>query len=515
MIDKQLYSYLIEYLAVANSHFNSGFVDDVTYTDASARQRSVLMHNWFLPPKLQFPLGFKTEIGQWNINPKVLANHADFHIREYGKRPHCFPTTVLFLPKTLKEHWDLLTLHLGPPEKIYTGYLTPSGRSFWVLGSPHMAFGLKFHVTTDANTDAILNRTFDKKMIENTVETSLLLKDYPDAISEDYGLFLEVKKSDSIMEFGFAYRNFKWDLLQPQMKDIFLPMPVLLSHSFWKAKEVLRQLSLPDVDDPHLRPWFAEQLAASMSSILTTALFETGLHPEVHQQNLTVHLRNGEFINLIYHDHQDCLQDPITRFLLQNNVEMDDLNFSSLRIKRQLALPGEILTPDNRDKLFVSLSDWWRRWLRVFGRYDRILNILWSEDPFRDSLFEDSLTRKLKSHLQNMGLALEHSEENSGLYAWIAYAQYHFQQKLLRQFLKAHRHRFKKASALDVFSHGTSLASSRAPWTPTILKRWQEEHSDHSILVHSHTDGTFMFLESSVECHLYFQIRADACETRE
>lgn len=86
MTDRQLHYHLIEYLAITASHFNSGFSDNMTYIDDQQRKRSTLMHNWFLPPKSQFPNGYQTDIGLWLLQDSQLQNSAA-ELTEFGRRP--------------------------------------------------------------------------------------------------------------------------------------------------------------------------------------------------------------------------------------------------------------------------------------------------------------------------------------------------------------------------------------------------------------------------------------------
>lgn len=384
--------------------------------------------------------------------------------------------------------------------------MTPSGRSFWVLGADSSAFGLKFHVPHDADTSVILNRGLDPDMIRNTVSCSDELDPFAEAMFEGYGASLQFK-ADSDHKFAFIYRNFKWNMLKPEPGQVILSMPVLLSQSLWKADEVLKHLNFPNPAKTDLRQWLANELAPHMAKLIAVSMFKTGLHPEVHQQNLSVIVQNGHFKHMIYHDLQDCLHDPLTRFFVLNeNSSKDALNLSPFRTRQMLALPGEILTPNNKDKLFITLSDWWRRWMRVFGRYDRILNVLWGHDPFRETVFEDAVCRLLRDEIESIGIKLTIESQTYGLFTLMAWAQFEFQQKLLSRFFAQHRPSFSAAneSELNLFSRGISLATARAPWSKNLLSQWLKKNQGR-VWVMPFDDGHFVFLESAQERHLYFQ----------
>lgn len=383
--------------------------------------------------------------------------------------------------------------------------MTPSGRSFWVLGENNTAFGLKFHVPSDADTSVILNRGLDPEMIRNTVICSDELASYPEAMDESYGASLQFGP-DVPQKFAFLWRNFKWDLLRPEPGQVIVSMPVLLSQSLWAADEVLAHLEFPVPAETNMRRWFTEELAPHMAELISTSLFKTGLHPEVHQQNLSVILQDGHFKHMIYHDLQDCLHDPVTRFLLLNVApSTDGPDLSAFRTRQMLALPGEILSPANQDKLFISLSDWWRRWLRVFGRYDRILNVLWGHDPFRETVFEDAVCTRLHLAAERVGLTLTAESKSYGLFTFMAWAQYEFQQKLLPQFFSNCRSSLMAATEndLNLFSDGVCLASARAPWSHGLLSRWLHENRGTAWKM-SCGEDRFVFLKSDSGCHLYF-----------
>jgi hypothetical protein len=490
---------LVEYLGISTGTFNSGFNGEYKFKDSTEARQKTKMFNWFLPPAYQFPNGFKTEIGEWRLTRELLQS-AGVHFDEVGLPPKQNEHISIFLPFGQNIEWGVLTSLFGPPQLLMTGYLTPSGRSFWVTGPDKSSFGLKFHIRGTVDPDSLLEKSLDLNMLQITVEASEQLSFDPAAMNENYGCFFKIPNGESTVETGYLLRNFKWEKLGAVEGDLLLPVSALLSHKLWSSDELRRLLQLPQ--PAKMSEWFVAEMAPHFSLAIETSLFETGIHPEMHQQNLTVHLRSGKIIRLICQDLQDCLYDPVTRFLLANQDGLNEsCNFSLLGTQRIIALPGEILTPDNKEKLFVQLADWWRRWLRIFGRYDRVINLISGRDLFGTKSFEDAIAGHLIKACSRRGLSTAHASAMD-LYQLIGWTQFQFQQKLLSQTLE--KSEIKPGENLpEVFDRGSNIASARAPWNNPLLQQWLVKNECvPGALAKGPTD--FFILKGAKENHIYF-----------
>jgi hypothetical protein len=497
MTEKELRYSLVEYLGHATGSFNSGFNKDLEYTDSDRLKRSTTMFNWFLPPAIQFPNGFRSQIGEWRLERSKIAEK-EIEIEEYGNPVFGNDIIRIFIPKTQNTEWTFLEKALGRPAALHQGFLTPSGRSFWVLAEDGETFGLKFHVEETSDSNAIIKKWLDPVMIKNTIETDRLLKSEKEAMQENYGCFFNIRSGENKIAIGYIFREFKWDLIDVKIKDVFLPLTALLSQAFWSLKELLQHLELPSQNK--MKDWIVGEMAPHFADVLYQSIFETGLHPEMHQQNLTVHLGEGRIQNLIYQDLQDCLYDPVTRFLIANTSIGPDTDKESLETRRLIALPGEILTPDNKDKLCVQIADWWRRWVRIFGRYDRIINFLSGDDLFATSPFEDAVVRHLKTKCEEAGLQTRETD-NMDLYQIISWAQFSFQQERLQNIIN--NSELTNAHEIPpLFERGCSLSTARAPWNREMLLQRLEQQGAGIFKFKSSDD--FLVFKDSKEVHLYY-----------
>jgi hypothetical protein len=351
--------------------------------------------------------------------------------------------------------------------------MTSGGRSFWVSGDQE-CFGIKFDTLSATENDLITKRSLDEQMLKNTVFVSKRLTEHEAAVTESFGAVIKFKRWPEVY-FSYLVRDFKWSKMQPMSGDVLLPISTLLSEAFWKLESLQQQMQIDLGLNREIKSWFIDNTAYFFAEIIDQAIFETGIHPEMHQQNLTAHLRDGQVIGLHYHDLQDCFLDPMSMFL-NDSREKDNISTIFFNQRRLLGFPGEIMTSYDPEKLYISTADWWRRWLRVFGQYDRTLNILGGEEPFLRCDFEKKISEQLRRLLTERGQPDMSPEYD--LYQMISWATYRHQQVCVQKFLQQNKSRIIESERENFFNESRVISQLRAPWSTPMLEAWSRRQKE-------------------------------------
>jgi hypothetical protein len=142
--------------------------------------------------------------------------------------------------------------------------------------------------------------------------------------------------------------------------------------------------------------WLESELVPKFLKLIWQAFETSGLHPEVHQQNINLVSNDGIVERLFYHDSCDLLQDPLYQSICL------DIAWPTTGARSHLPACGEYghdATPFNS-----FLSHWYKYFLEDFGHYDECISEnMTTEKNARISfskLFKNAFAEKVAPYLK-------------------------------------------------------------------------------------------------------------------
>lgn len=437
-----------------------------------------------------------------------LSDHINMKIQ------HNVSSNKLLVPEMCKETIKLLESFAGPPniEKA-VGYLNPGGRTVFVLFDNGTSFSLKIDTSCEDGM-SIENR---KPLTESSMQVSRfnsihLTKKMSYAIEEKYCRVL-ISTADLRHTYGYILREDKIGY-SPLLKEFAVPGFCFFSDLFWNNKDLLIKLGLGARQDRlGVAQWLVENFSNGLYSFLEDALISTHLHFEVHQQNLTCRVRSGKIISFQYHDHLDCVWDPLS-YVLDCVIKKQTAKITGEWIcvlESSLFQAFGAVPSANQDnsRALVSVGSWWRRWIRSFGQYDRWINIYAYADPWRENNIEAAINQKLRQRFEKLNSESE-SALDDNLFLNIENIIHNQQQHKLRlvmnqlQWCKVHLD--EALPALFSGEKNRSFAGVRSPLVREFFENWDQQNSD--ILYCEVVRGVFLYrITSHQQTYLYLAIR--------
>lgn len=281
---------------------------------------------------------------------------------------------------------------------------TPYGRDRqWVLSSPRTvaiqhgetAFCLKFCGQTIEKLEARADRFLSRQKVAATVQTNRLLPEQL-ALREDAGFTLKLS-DDSQEDLSVIFREIPLNRVELG-RDLYLPVFTCFAPGSPAMKE-----KIFGVYSEHPEKWLTEQFIPRLADLIWSAFAETGVHLELHQQNLNALLREGHLLALLYQDSCDVLEDPLYQLLHLR------LPAEKVGRRRQTEFPacgeyGKKASPFNSFPAF-----WYRYFLRDFGLFPRTIaqNLFGAPDAGPDFLAElrSECLGRMRNYLAQKNLA--------------------------------------------------------------------------------------------------------------
>lgn len=295
------------------------------------------------------------------------------------------------------------------------GIITSSGRSFWVGWHAATSFERPFCFKIDTleiltARDYINYRRLSPEdaklavLINDLLEKILQEKNnHKNFLNENLAVHLQSQKTDHTRRYVTLERQIDFKRCNIQRGDFLIGMQVLLSPDFWQTKKNLRVIGIRGTN---LGDYFSEHLVRGFAELIRNSVEHTFLHFEIHQQNLTCHLRKGHLQQILVHDLQDTIFDPVSFLMSSARAQWPEKlkQISQLYKVRFFNFYGEQrLNIKNHSHYFVPGS-FYRRYFRNFGNYTRIFNQASGEDYLFSRKLEALVVRQLNYSEEELGL---------------------------------------------------------------------------------------------------------------
>jgi len=282
----------------------------------------------------------------------------------------------------------------------HTGQLTSSGRTFWLDNSDCFKIDT---VDIQGVSDFVNNRRLDTKDVKAAILTCEYLQntDLKNFFTESSGLYIQSSTAD--YRYVVLERNLDFEKTSVREGDFLIPMQAMVSVDFWANEKTLAAFEL---NQQTCAQFFENHLAREFARLVKNSIESTFTHFELHQQNITCHIRNGELQKLLVHDLQDVVFDPISYLLATPDEEWSE----ALRFIRQFSktkffnLYGEPRVDGPKHKFFFTPASLYRRYLRNLGNYGRIYNHASGEDYLFSRKFESLILKELNYADEDLGL---------------------------------------------------------------------------------------------------------------
>lgn len=492
--------------------FNSGFYIDKYITDILGERTLVQSTFPFLPSNKEY-LGWESTIAVYHLTEEQLKEKS-IRLKKIAN-VHANQTFEILIPDSLERLTQFFHDTFGEPQTYYLGIMNCGGRSFWCFSedTTKPSFGVKFGTYTAPEKDIFIrNRYLSEWGIEKSVMYSDELKYDNTLMNEDYGVWLEYndrQDTKNSWQHSFLIRGWK-NVESLESDDALIPAYTLLSKDFWSKTELLEKLGLPKFSNgKEIKSWFIDQLAPWYAKYLANSLFKTGLHLELHQQNIAALVRKGQIVAMGCQDLQDMCEDPITRFLLYyDSTPIEKL----IRPRLYSGILGEFITSPPRMKPYASITGWNRQYLRSIGQYDRCMNVNFDGEEYLDYHFEHAVyghLKKLAFEEFDIDIKINDSDPDR-LFKGIALAQFNYQQRLLNKFVRNNNFSFVETSfdeACALVNIRMTYATFRSPWSLDTFKNCF--HEGHTFLKYQLDENSVALLikkNGTDQFHLYCNV---------
>lgn len=341
------------------------FQNDVT---GARVQKNSFVENGFLPLKktLAAQKGLQGKAPYWKLTEAKL------------KHPAITGTTDNSFPYLSAHLWDrptqrLLEKVLGPADGVLNQEVLVNLRTVCafsdtssVLSKEQSVFdpiNLKFsQYQKDEKLD--LSPAVRKRIFLANNEMSHLLRDNPVFLNERSGVIFDLPEEDTF--FYQLHRQFPFEQMQLDGQDLYLPLFAVYSQQI--RNTALEKL----IFDQHDKlSWFKQNVARPLMRIIFDSFFKYGVHFELHQQNISVLLRQAQTESLFIQDFYDVLEDPVSQALLKPF----DAESRVTRQRAPLGLCNEMgfSSEAQGTQSLLALGSWYRLYLRDFGQHEKCI----------------------------------------------------------------------------------------------------------------------------------------------
>jgi len=432
----------------------------------SSKQENVIVYNQFVPSYMRHPIE-RLRVGYWRLEATDLKKIKSVISFDFFGDTKKYPYVEFYFPLDLSAEYPGLLEALSDPQEMLEGHLNPSGRSIWVLPEKRNPVCLKIDTIQLNNRRFFSERVLLPRGVEHSIFATDYLKHQIYNCSEDRGgnIFFNYNYSDGTPKrYTYLLREFDFKKLGICRNDFLIPVVAILSTEFWSNAELLHNIEIKKSATEFL----AEDFAKCYADLIRNSLDKTFLHFEMHQQNLSLHMRNGNAVKIIYHDLQDSVFDPITYFLKQcsengfKNINQYYDFILSFQKTSALNVHGHLLLHDQVTREYFTVTSIYRRYLRNFGGYNKSLNYFINSirnqgEYFLDRSFECQILKYLAFEGQNLNLNEEvfNSKKDKGFLEndlfWSIH-HYHavLQKKLFDQFKHAILNSKQRVKEIDV-----------------------------------------------------------------
>lgn len=390
----------IKVMALLGYNYNS--FHQLTYRSRDlldGEMRDLVVINQFIAANKRHPTD-RLDVGRWRLPVsglyRRLAELRSFEL--YGEAGG--DVLDFYFPLDLGDEYERLFECLGPPEKTDRGILTPSGRSIWVLSEDRAPVCLKVDTMQLRQRKFFSERLLGEQGLRHTMNVTAHLHAEDNIFTEARGASFTFGYPDPDgrpMQYNFLIRELRPEAVGLRPDDSLVPVVALLSEKLWAEPALLKSLGLPSSPARFLIEDFARALAA----MIRNSLDRTFVHFEIHQQNLTLLVREKRGEKLLYHDLQDTVLDPVSLFLDRlkqcGGAEIGRHYAEVYGMQRQVCLNshGHLVTHDFSTKEHFNIVSLYRRYLRNFGHYTRTYNFFAGEDYVNGRDFETAVLRHL------------------------------------------------------------------------------------------------------------------------
>ncbi|AGH96806.1 ferric iron reductase [Pseudobdellovibrio exovorus] len=347
------------------------FQNDVT---GARVQKNSFVENGFLPLKktLAAQKGLHGKTPYWQLTPQRLKHPA---VSSVVDNPFPYLSAHLWDRSALR----LLEKTFGPADGFLTQEVlvnlrticafaedAPRGSNKGVFCDPTL---LKFsHYQKDEARD--LSPAVRKGIFLANIEMSHLLKDNPVFLNEHSGTTFDLPDENTF--FYQLQRQLPFEQMQLDGQDLYLPIFAIYSQQ-------LRQTALEKLifgatvssaqSSTDYLAWFKQNVARPLMRVIFDSFFKYGIHFELHQQNLTVLLRQAQTESLFVQDFYDVLEDPVAQALLKPF----DAEAIVTRQRAPLGLCNEMgfASDEQGPKSLLAIGSWYRLFLRDFGQHEK------------------------------------------------------------------------------------------------------------------------------------------------
>lgn len=399
--------------------FNSHYRKNVDAWDLKNRKTvPVLVFSQFLPVKLKYTRA-EVKILVWDLRHQDLKRlKIGYYSLNNKKQKHRF-----YIPDFMMSATEELRAKLPGNCSEIKGHLMPSGRtiSFCDPKSSTPLLSIKVNTVMQTSPADFISKKLSAGDIKHSIRVSQKLSqfNYFSTEASGYALFAGSKKTPT---YGYLVRTFDFGARNIKKSDFFIPVVAFLSENFWGDTSLLNALSLQRT---HLKKYLLDQFPVALSELLADSHFRSHIHFELHQQNLTLQVRNGTIVRLHYHDFLDCVFDPLTYFF--KNVSPDNAGQIKQTIKQickdsLFNSQGEIR---NHPRVFSDFStvNIYSRYLRNLGDFDGSISSL-LQTPFRNGFFEAQLKAAFEKQVLKFDAKL--SRPSDSLFRYLDIVQQNF-----------------------------------------------------------------------------------------
>ncbi|MBC7467571.1 MAG: hypothetical protein H7256_16390 [Bdellovibrio sp.] len=370
----------------------------------SDRTDEVIEYNQFVPSAMRHPVK-NLRVGYWKLSPEFIRSLSIVDNCDFFGDVNKYEFLEFYFPLDLSDEYPGLVSSLGSWHEVIEGTLNPSGRSIWLFPKNSNPLCLKIDTLQLINRQFFSERALLAGGVIHSVAATNYLKSDCFSANEDRGgnIFFNFNyKKEGPKRYTYLLREYDFEKLNILRDDFLIPIVALLSPEFWSNQKLKSSMGIRKsaVD------FLSEDFARCFADLIKNSLMNTFLHYEVHQQNLSLHMRRGVGVKLIYHDLQDTVFDTVTYLLHQvslHGLSQIESHYSYIaRFQKNLVLNahGHLLTHNRATREYFTVVSIYRRYLRNFGGYNKSLNYFLNSDNntgqyFADKSFESNVLKYL------------------------------------------------------------------------------------------------------------------------
>jgi len=401
---------ILRLFAELTQKFNSYYQLSYKFTDyLDGKTHELILNNQFLPVTMKFPENSQ-RVFQWRVQKSRLSQIPNLQSLELLGSLANLDEFDFFIPEDFQPIFPEIFQALGTPEQILESILTSSGRSLWVFHpqAKIRPFSLKIDTGDIRLPKKFSSRILSLGQLRHALETDEWLQDDSFIFHENRGIHLKFPPTPPNDERNYVYlvRELNFARSEIEKTDFIIPLQALLSNEFWQNHELRHALGLAGKKPA---AFLAQELAPSFARLIRHSLDETFTHFEVHQQNLSAHIRDGRIVKLLYHDLTDTVFDPVGFFLNQMEKKKQTPQQAYERIRKihaDVFFMSQGLFQNDFPAIF-TVSSFYRRYLRNFGDYPKIFNFFSHDDYISSRRFETLILNSLNFTRQELGLTKE------------------------------------------------------------------------------------------------------------